>query len=125
MGEGGQRTLSRCIEEAFGEETGFKLLERELEGAGAPGLHGFGDELKLASGLVHGDTSADEDGKTVRWTEAQELSLAAEEDDRKLGVCVLESEVDVSRGSGAAVGDLAFDPEIGIGDLDLLADSAD
>jgi hypothetical protein len=51
--------------------------------------------------------------------------LTAEEDYGELGFAVLESEVDVAGGSGAAVGDLAFDPEIGEGSFDLLADVGD
>ena len=124
-GEGRQGALAGGVEEAFGEQAGLELLEGELEGAGAARLEGFGDELELAAGLVDGDAAADEDGEAVGGAKAKELGLAAEEDDGELGVGVLEGEVDVAGGGGAAVGDLAFDPEIGMGGLDLLADAGD
>jgi hypothetical protein len=113
------------VEEAFCEQAGFELLEGELEGAGAARLHGLGDELELAAGLVDGDAATDEDGEAVGGTEAEELGLAAEEDDGELRVCVLEGEVEVAGGSGAAVGDLTLDPEIGVSGFDLLPDAAD
>ena len=123
--EGWEWALAVGVEEAFGEEAGLELLEGELERSGAAGLQRFGDELELAAALVDGDAAADEDGEAVGGAEAEELRLAAEEDDGELSFAVLESEVDVAGGSGAAVGDLAFDPEVGVGGLDLLADAGD
>ena len=75
--------------------------------------------------LVDGDAAADEDGEAVRGAEAEEHGLAAEEHDGELGFAVLESEVDVAGGRGAAVGDLAFDPEVGVVGFDVLADVGD
>jgi hypothetical protein len=57
--EGGEGAFAGGVEEAFGEETGFELLEGELEGAGAARFHGFGDELELAAALVDGDAAPD------------------------------------------------------------------
>ncbi len=58
-------------------------------------------------------------------SEAEELGLTAEEDDGELGFAVLEREVDVAGGGGAAVGDLALDPDVGVGALSVLADVGD
>ena len=122
VGKGGQRTLARGVEEAFGEEAGLELIEGELQSTDAAGLHSFGDELELATGFVDGEAAADEDGETVCGTEAEKAGLAAEKDDRDLGVAVFEREIDVAGGCGAAVGDFAFDPEVRIAKLDAMAD---
>ncbi len=88
-------------------------------------LHGFGDELKLAAGLVDAEAAADADGVAVAGTEAQQSGLAAEEDEGELGVAVLQGEVAVAAGGGSPVGDLAFDGNVGVGLLDEGADAAD
>ncbi len=125
VGEGWEGALAVGVEEAFGEEAGFELFEGELEGSGTAGFEGFGDELELAAGLVDRDAATDEDGEAVGGAEAKELGLAAEEDDGKLGFAVFEGEVDVAGGGRAAVGDLTFDPEVGVGGFDLLTDVGD
>ncbi len=124
-GIGRERALAGRVEEALGAEAVGELLEGELEGAVAAWLHGLGDELELAASVVDGDAAADQDGEAVGGTETEELRLAAEEDDRELGLAILEREIDVAGGRGAAVGDLAFDPEVGVTELDALADVGD
>ena len=123
--EGGQGPLASGVEEAFGFEALLELLEGELEGASADGLHGFGDELHLAALLVDADAAADEDVEAVFRAEAEEHGLAAEEDDGELGVGVLEGEVDVAGGGGAVVGDFAFDPDVAVLLLNEFADLGD
>jgi hypothetical protein len=123
--EGGQGALAGGIEEAFGEEAGLELLEGKLERAGTTWLHVVGDELELTARLVDGDATADEDGEAIGGTEAEEGGFAAEENDGELCAGVLEGEVDVTGRRGAAVGDFPFDPEVGVGAFDLLADAVD
>ena len=123
--EGGQGALAGGVEEAFGFEALFELLEGELEGAGADGLQGFGDKLHLAALIVDADAAAHEDVLAVFKAEAQQHGLAAEEDDGKLGVGVLEREVNVAGGRGAQVGDFAFDPDVGPLCFHELADVGD
>ena len=124
-GKGGQGALASGVEEAFGFEALLELLEGELEGASADGFHGFGDELHLAALLVDADAAADEDVEAVFRAEAEKHGLAAEEDDGELGVGVFEGEVDVAGGSGAVVGDFAFDPDVAVLLLDEFADVGD
>ena len=112
--EGGQRALAGGVEEAFGEQARLELFEGELQGPRAARLQRLGDELELAARLVDGDAAAHQDGESILRAEAEELGLAAEEHDRKLRFAVLEREVDVAGGRGAAVGDLALDPEVGV-----------
>ncbi len=88
-------------------------------------LHGFGDELELAAGLVDGELAGDADGVAVFGTEAEEGGLAAEEDDGELGFAVFEREVAVAAGGGTPVGDFAFDGNVVVGSLDEVADVAD
>jgi len=81
--------------------------------------------LHLAALLVNADAAADKNVKAVFWTEAEEHGLAAEEDDRELGVGVLEGEVDVAGGCGTVVGDFAFNPYVAVFLLDEFADLGD
>ncbi len=122
-GEGGKR--APVGEDAFAAELFLEGLDGGEEGSDADGLHGFGDELELASGFVDGEGAGDADGVAVFGLEAEELSLAAEEDDGELGVAVLEGEVAVAAGGGTPVGDFAFDGDAAVGALDEGADAAD
>ena len=113
------------VEEAFICKAALELLEGKLQGTRSARLQGFSDELELASTFVDGDAAADEDGEAVHRFEAEELGLAAEEDDGKLGFAVLEGEVDVAGGGGAAVGDLTFYPDIRVRGFGPVADVGD
>ena len=79
----------------------------------------------MAAGLVDAELAGDADGVAVFGAEAEELGLAAEEDDGELGFRVLEREVAVAAGGGTPVGDLAFDGDVAVGALDEVADVAD
>jgi hypothetical protein len=59
------------------------------------------------------------------WAEAEELGLTAKEDDGELGFAVFEGEVDVAGGGWAAVGDLALDPDVGVGRFGTETDVGD
>jgi hypothetical protein len=124
-GKCGQRLLAFGVEQAFGLEALFELLEGQLQGAGADGLHGFGHQLHLAALLVDADAAAHQDVQAVFGAEAQQHGLAAEEDNGQLRVGVLEREVEVAGGRGTEVGDFAFDPDVAVFLLDELADLAD
>ncbi len=119
-GEGWELALPGGVEEALGFELVAELLVGKLQSAGAAGLDGFCDQLQLAARLVDRDAAANEDSQSVLRTKAEKLGLAAEEDDGKLRIAVLEREVDVAGGGWAAVGDLARDPEVGVGLLNML-----
>ncbi len=123
--ERGERLLAVGVEETFGFEALFQLLEGELQRAGADGLHGFRDKLQLAALLVDADAAANQDVQAIFGTEAEKHGLAAEEHDGELGLGVLEREVDVAGGRGAEVGNLAFDPDVAVFLLDQLADLGD
>ena len=120
-----QWSLSCRVEETFRLQFVAELLERKLQSTRASWLDRFRDELELPARLIDRDAAADEDGETVLREEAEELRLTAKEHDRKLSVAVLEREVDVAGGRGAAVGDFAGDPEVGVGGLHVLANVGD
>jgi hypothetical protein len=122
-GEGRQRTLPSSVEEAFRKQARFELFEGELQRPGTAWLHGLGDKLELTARLIDGDSAPHQHGETILGTEPKELGLATEEHDWKLGVTVLEGEVDVAGGSGAAVGYLALDPDVLVFLLDLLTNA--
>ena len=102
-GKGRQGALAFGVEEAFGFKARLELFEGELERSGADGLHRFSDELHLSALLVDADTASDENVEAIFRAEAEEQSLAAEQDDGELGVSILEREVNVARWCGAVV----------------------
>ncbi len=79
----------------------------------------------MAAGFVDGEGARDADGVAVRGAEAEELGLAAEEDDGELGFRVLEGEVAVATGGRSPIGDFAFDDDVAVSALDEIADMAD
>ena len=125
FGKAGSGRLRSSSKSPSASNRAFKLFKGELKRPCPSRLDGLADQLKLATALIHGDAPADQYSKAVRRSEAQKGCLAAEENDGKLSVAILEGEVDVSRGCRTAVGDLTFDPQVGIFGLDLLADIVD
>ena len=121
----GEGAFAVGVEEAFGLESFLELLEGELEGACADGLHGFGYELELAALLVNADAAADEDMEAVLGAKAEEHGLAAKKHDGQLCVGVLEREVEMTGRGRAVVGDFAFDPDVAELLLDKFADLGD
>ncbi len=63
--------------------------------------------------------------KAVCGTEAQQAGGGAEHHDADLRVAVFEGEVEMSGLGGTEVGDLAFDPGVGVFALDVGADGGD
>ena len=123
VGEGGEGAL--IGEDAFVAELFLEGLDGGEEGADADGLHGFGDELELAAGLVDGELAGEADGVAVFGAKAEGLGGAAEEDDGELGIAVLQGEVTVAAGGGTPVGDFTFDGDVAVGPLNEGADAAD
>jgi len=121
----GEWALAGGVEEALGFEALLELLEGELKRAGADGLHGFRDELKLAALFVDADAAADDNVEAVLRAKAEEHGLAAKENDGQLSVSVFEREVEMAGGSGAVVGDFAFDPDVAVLLFDEVADLGD
>jgi hypothetical protein len=119
------RERAGVVEEALTAEAGFELLHGGEQSAEAGLLHGFSDELELAAGVVDGELAPQADGVAVFGPEAEELGLAAEEDDGELRVAVLEREVAVAAGCRTPVGDLAFDRDLRVGALDERAEGTD
>lgn len=62
LGEFGEGAFSGGVEEAFGMEALFELVEGELEGSLAEGFDGFDDELIFAAGVIDLDFAAGEEG---------------------------------------------------------------
>jgi hypothetical protein len=79
----------------------------------------------LAALFVDADAPANEDVEAIFRAETEQHGLAPEEDYGKLGLGVFESEVDVTGGGGAEVGDFAFDPDVAKLTLDQFASPAD
>jgi len=125
VGEGRKWALARGVEEALSEQAGFELFEGELECARAKRFEGFGDELELAALFVDGDAAAREHREAILRAKAEELCAIAEEDDGQLRVAVLEGEIEMAGGGGAAVGDFTFDEDVWVIMLEAAADGGD
>jgi len=125
MRKRGERLFLGGVEEATCFEALLELFEGDLQRTGADGFEEFRDELHLATLLVDGNFSAEENVDAVGGLEAQQRGLLAEEDYGELSVAILEREVDVARGRGAEVGDFTFDPEVAILALNVDANFAD
>ena len=121
----GQRLFAVGVEEAFGFEPLLELLKGKLQRARADRFHGFGDQLQLAALLVNADAAADQHVQAILRAKAEKHRLAAEENDGKLGVGVLQREIDVAGGRGPEVRNLAFDPDVAVLLLDKLAHLSD
>lgn len=90
------------------------MLEGELQRAGTKGFEGFGDELKLAAFFINGDAAAYQNVQRDFRSEAQKRCLPAEEDDGKLSLLILQSEVEMTGTRRAEIRDFAFDPAVGV-----------
>jgi hypothetical protein len=121
----GQRFLALLGKESLGGELGLELLEGDLQGSGAHGLHVFGEQLHFAAGFIHGDAAAGDDLHPVLWAEAQQACLGAKHDDAQLGVSVLEGEVEMAAFGGPVVGDFTLHPDVGKSLLEMGADGGD
>src|SRR5208283_5912911 len=100
--------VQTCALPIFGQQARLELFVRKLQGSCAARFQRLGNELELAARLVDRDAAAHQHRESVLRVEAQQLRLAAEEHHRKLRLAVLQREVNVAGGSGAAVGDFAL-----------------
>ncbi len=122
----GRQRSTWAVEETFTAKAVAKLLEGELQCAGAARAQGFGDELKLAAAFVHRDASTNLDREAIPGLEAEKLRLPAEEYDGKLRVAILEREVDMAGSGGTEIRNLALDVEdAGVGAFEMLSQLRD
>src|SRR5581483_3194856 len=99
------------VEETLGREPALQLLEGEPESAEAARLHPLDVELERAPGRVEPDVRLDDDVHPAGGPELEDLGGAAEHDGRELAPVVLQREVEVARGLGPDVRELAADPD--------------
>ena len=107
-----QRTLARRIEQALVRKPPLQLLKGELQRPGPARLHGLGNQLQLPPALIDRNASAHQDSQPILWAEAQQLGLSAKQNDGELRFAILQREVHVAGSRGAAVRDLALDPDV-------------
>ena len=101
------------VEETFGFETLFELIEGKLERADAKRLHAFDVNLIFAALLVHADASAQCDLEAVFDAEFHAAAVLLEPNATNLGLFILEREIEMAGLSFAAIGDFPFDAEFG------------
>lgn len=121
-GKGGQWPFA--VEEAFTAELLLQALDLGQKGAEAGLLHPFGDYLHLAAALVHRKLAVELDGVAIPGAKAEERGLAAEENGGELGAGILQGEIAMAAGSGAPVGNFAFNRNARVAVLHHAADLA-
>src|SRR5579883_3474627 len=109
----GNGTLTLRLEQTFGGEASLQLLEAQEERAFADQLNAFDVELQFAVAFIEGDGAVGSNGHAVAqlWrgrTLAGELKKYA----GQFRLCILQSEITVAGGIGAAAGDFALHPDI-------------
>ena len=120
-GKHGQRLLALGVEDSFGLEPLFQLLECELQRTRADRLHGFCDELHLAPLLIDADAAANQHVEAVLRPEAEKHCLAPEKYDGQLRLGVFQCEVNMARRGGTVIRNLALHPNVAIFLLDQFA----
>ena len=99
----------------------FSCSKASCSGPKPMRLHVLADQLVLALGLVDADAAARHHVQAVLGLELQVAQRRAEHHALHLRAGVLQREVEVPRVPGAAVRDLAFDPDLREGFLDHAA----
>ena len=102
--------LQLCGEQSFGLQTGFRLLERQLQRAGPNRFERIGYQLVLALRLVHAQTAAGAHLHSILRAKANPLIAAAITGRAHLREFILQGEVPMTGVVRAKVRDLAFDP---------------
>ena len=89
------------------------MLERELQGAETDGLDGLDIDLVFAARFVDAERAAHGDVQTIFGAEFDAALLLLEENATHLRTIVFQGEIDVAGLRGAAIGNFAFDPDVG------------
>src|SRR5256885_13789238 len=108
-----QRFFVFRVEETFGFETFFELIEGKLQRADAERLHAFDVNLIFAALLVDADAAAECYLHAVFHAEFHAAAILLEPNAADLGLFILEREIKMAGLSFAAIGDFAFDAEFG------------
>ena len=93
----------RRVEEAFGVEPFFKLLEGELQRADAERLHAFHVNLIFAALFVNADAPAQRDFEAVFNAEFEAAAVLFEPNAADLGLFIFEREIEMAGLGFAAV----------------------
>src|SRR5437667_4301658 len=112
-GEKRQRFFARGVEESFGFEAFFQLLEGELQRALSNQVDFLDVNLIFAALLVDADRAAHGDLQAVFGAELDAALLLLEINAADLGAIVFQSEIDVAGLGCAAVGDFALHADVG------------
>src|SRR2546426_177288 len=112
-GEQRQRFFARGVEEAFGFEAFFQLLEGKLQRALPHQVDFLDVNLIFAALLVDADAAAHGDLQTVLGAELDAALLLLEVNAANLGAIIFQSEINVAGLRFAAVGDFALDGDVG------------
>src|SRR5256885_14779800 len=107
-----QRFFVFRVEETFGFETFFELIERKLQSADAERLHAFAVNLIFAALLVDADAAAECYLHAVFDAEFDAAAILLEPNATDLGLFILERELKMAGLSFTAIGDFPFDAEL-------------
>ncbi len=99
------------IEQAFGRQLVFELVEGAAQGAVTGFFQMFDDELELAAALVQRDPSPRQHLHAIIRFEAQQLITHLEHGAAHLRLLVFEREIQMPGAGPGQIGQLAFHPD--------------
>ena len=111
-------------EEALGFETFFQLVEGKLQRAETDGLDALHINLIVAAGFVDADGAAHGDVQSVLGAEFHGADLRFETDSAELRDLIFQDEINVTGLRFVAVGDFAFDEDVGEVAREEIADAS-
>ena len=106
-----QRTFALRIKQTLGKQPSLELFKSQLKRTGPARLHRLGHSCSWPR-CRRWRCAPHQHRKSIRRTKPKQQSLPPKEHDRKLRLAVLQREINVPRGSKAAVRDLPLHPEI-------------
>src|SRR6185503_2320458 len=112
-GQRGKRPLATLVEEPLVLKPLLQLIEGKLQRAEALRLEVLTDQLVFAFWLVHRDEPPGDHREAIGRLELQISQRRPENDGAYLSGGVLQREVEMAGIPDAAVGELAFDPDLG------------
>src|ERR1700683_946861 len=108
-----ERLFSLRGEQTLGFQALFQLIEGQLQRAQADRLDALDVDLIFAAGFVDADGTAHSDVEAIFGAEFHESQLVLEADATDLGAVVFEGAIHVARRGFVAVGEFAFDKDVG------------
>src|SRR5581483_9643792 len=107
-----QIAFAGAVEQTFGRQLLFELLERELQNAITLRFEKFDEQLILTASLIDVETPAGQDGQAILRLDFPIAMRGAEGHAADLGVALLKREIVMAASGVLEAGNLAGNPEV-------------